>query len=188
MQGDCWATLELARTTGKGDKLLKPLEEPVRSAYEGAAAACLAALHGRRDLWRTAQTRLARVDPSGLDCWDRSVYLILKALVDAYRADPEARFGRAQGGVSECPHLESLTPDHGSREGGYTVEVHGLNLPTTLELIWDYGDTVTAHRERDGGPLMLTIPPAGDGDSDVTIKIAEAPRIEGVYAGFTYDE
>jgi hypothetical protein len=33
----------------------------------------------------------------------------------------------------------------------------------------------------------LTVPEAESDSSDITIKIANAPRIESVYAGFQYD-
>jgi hypothetical protein len=188
MQGDCWATLQLARVS-VAEENLEPLEEPLRSTYEGAAAACLAAFHGRRDLWRIAETRLDRVNPSSLDCWDRSVYLILDALVGAHRADPEATFAKAKGGASHCPELEpSIFPEHGPRSGGYQVEIRGRNLPMTLEFLWNYDRTVTATRAGPGQPMMLTVPAARSDDSDVTLKIAAAPRIAPIYTGFTYDD
>ncbi|MFF5296168.1 hypothetical protein [Paractinoplanes globisporus] len=180
MQGDCWATLELARVARAAEGV-EPLEEPLRSTYEGAAAACLAAFHGRADLWGLAGRRHDRVTVSGLDCWDRSVYAILHQLVTAHRADPDATFAVAKGTASACPQLAEWTfPRQGPRTGGYSIEIRGRNLPMTLELLWNYDRVVTAKRAGPGRPMKVVVPAARSDDHDVTIKIANAPRDRGV--------
>jgi hypothetical protein len=64
MQKDCRDTLSLARD--RDSETSEPLDEPLRSVYEGAAAACLAAFEGESELWQTARERHAGVDASGL--------------------------------------------------------------------------------------------------------------------------
>jgi hypothetical protein len=86
MQGKCKTTLMIARTTKGEGEMIEPLEEPLRSVYEGAGAACLAALHGETELWKVAIENESRVDPSDLDCWDRSVFRILAVLVEVASA------------------------------------------------------------------------------------------------------
>jgi hypothetical protein len=108
-------------------------EEPSRSVYEGGASACLAAFHNRPDLWPRAQTALTTVGPqtSRLDCLDLPVYRLLQSLVEMHRQDPDAHFvttfGDGQG--PPCPRVLELIPDHGPREGGYSVRLIGENLP-----------------------------------------------------------
>ncbi|WP_433359538.1 hypothetical protein ACQPZX_25140 [Actinoplanes sp. CA-142083] len=167
----------------------EPMQEPLRSTYEGAALACLAALHGRADLWELAEKRHDRVTPSALDCWDRSVYTILHELVDVHRENPDAIFALATGTASACPELEPFVfPGHGPLAGGYTVEIRGRNLPMELELLWNFDRTVTATRKDTDSPMLLVVPAARPDDKDVLIKISGAPRIEAIYTGFTYDD
>ncbi len=188
MKGRCWTTLDIARHGGDPQVGAGPLEEPYRSLFEGAALACLAAFHGRTDLWKTATSRFRRIDASGLSCWDREVYDMLSALVQAHQDNPTASFKRETGQSSTCPELGPLKPDHGSRSGGYTVEVTGRNLPAQLEFIW-FGTTITTTARVDRrGKLMLLVPPAQPGQSPNTvIKIADAYRTEQVHADFRYD-
>jgi hypothetical protein len=183
MQRDCWATLSLARHDQR-DETVDSLDEPLRSLYEGTAAACLAAFHGQADMWTTAQADRRRLTASQFSCWDRSVFNVLDALIDAHRADSSATFTRGKGGVSQCPELTEVVPDHGSRVGGYEVEIRGRNLPSTLGLRW--GDhLVTAHRS--GEVLIAVVPSAAPDDSDlVLVAINGAYRIEFTALSFTY--
>jgi hypothetical protein len=188
MQGDCASTLELAQGVGgmEGDERM---EEPFRSVYEGAAAACLAAFHGRPALWKTAEARLASAHTGELSCWHLEVHAMLAELVRAHRDDPDAAFvsGKAAGS-SSCPELTGLHPDHGPRAGGYTVEVTGRNLPATLGLYWFEHELVITAEKGDDGVMRVEVPKAiGKQNADETIKIDEAPRIDMVYASFTYD-
>ncbi|GAA0943779.1 IPT/TIG domain-containing protein [Virgisporangium aurantiacum] len=185
MKGDCETTLSIARNR---DGELGTMDEALRTLYEGAAAACLAAFHQRRDMWSVALARHGKVDTSGMSCWHRSVYRIFTALVEAYRDDPEVRFSRTGGsGRSECPQLSGLSPDHGSRSGGYQVEVEGSNLPRSMNLIFVTGEDITVSASTTGGRLSFTMPRYEGSVTSVTLKIADAPRIEGVYATFVFD-
>jgi hypothetical protein len=187
MKGDCATALALARVS-RPDETGPPLQEPYRSLFEGAAAACLAAFHGRADLWPTAMSRLASIKPSRFACWDREVYTILAALVRAHRDNPDAKLVRGQGRAG-CPEIEALIPDHGPRAGGYPVQVTGRNLPPTLDLAW-YDQTVTARRVRgSGGRMTLVVPAARSGQvSNFIVSIVGAYRIEGVMVNFRFDD
>jgi hypothetical protein len=189
MQGDCEETLAIARSPGGGE-LGEPVKEPYRSLYEGVAAACLAAFHGRQGLWRTAQARLASTRTGGLDCWELEVYAIFKELVRAHQANSGAVFVRGKKSrSSKCPQLTGLDPEHGSPAGGYPIVVEGRNLPPTLTLRWsaDVDSVLTARKGADG-VMRLEVPPAESGqDALVVINIPNAPRIDAVYVNFTYD-
>jgi hypothetical protein len=186
---DCAGTLEIARSTSTADGN-EPLEDPYRSLFEGAAAACLAAFSGRVDLWATATARYAAVDPEALACWDREVYGVWRKLVEAYRADPRTTFSRGPAaGTGGCPELTGFEPDHGARDGGYSITVAGRNLPPRLDLIWLESDlTVPAVRRRDGR-MALTVPRAKSNlSTDVLVMIAGAPRIADAIVTFRYDD
>jgi len=185
MKGDCATTLSIARATGSDEAM----EEPYKSLYEGAAAACLAAFHGRSGLWRTAVERFEAVGPASLSCWDHEVYRILKAIVEAHRANPAGKLEKRQGSPhTDCPELTALVPDHGPRDGGYTVEVTGRNLPATLDLYWFGPDQITTGRIESDGRMMVVVPAAAPGQpADMSVKIANAYRMATVYADFRYD-
>jgi hypothetical protein len=185
MKGDCETTLSIARNR---DGELGTMDEAHRTLYEGAAAACLAGFHQRRDMWSLALARHDKVDTSAMSCWHRSVYRIFTAMVQAYRNDPEVRFSKAGGGGrSECPQLSGLSPDHGPRSGGYQVRVDGSNLPKSMDLIFIGGEGVTVSARTTGGRLSFMMPPYEGSVTTVDLKIADAPRIEGVYATFVFD-
>jgi hypothetical protein len=185
MKGDCETTLSVARDKS-GE--LGTMDETHRTLYEGAAAACLAAFHQRLDMWSVALARHDNVNTNAMSCWHRSVYRIFTAIVKAYRDDPEARFSKAGGGGrSECPQLSGLSPDHGSRSGGYRVEVKGSNLPKSMNLIFITGEDITVSAKTTDGRLSFTMPQYEGSATTVDLKIADAPRIEGVYATFVFD-
>jgi hypothetical protein len=94
-RGDCDVTLSL---TG-----LTPLTEEERALYEGAAAACLAAFHGRSDLWPVAEARFDQVRGTSFVCQNFAVLRILREMVEAHRADSTAAFGRGRGRGVSCP-------------------------------------------------------------------------------------
>ncbi len=187
MKGDCATTLSLAQTNNSQDSDV--MTEPYRGLYEGAAAACLAAFHGRTDLWPTAVARFTKISPSGLSCWDGEVYTIFKTLVQAYQVDPTGTFERKSGTPkSGCPELGALNPDHGPRSGGYSVEVTGRNLPSTLVLYWFDTQQEVVARVAANGKLTVVVPAAKTGHPAwITIKISGAYRTEQVYTSFHYD-
>jgi hypothetical protein len=186
MKGECATTLSIARDT-TADETSQPIREPYRSLFEGAASACLAAFHSRPDLWVTATSRLASIKPSGFACWDREVYDILAALVQAHNDSPAATFARGQN-LSGCPEIDSLTPDHGSRVGGYTVQLAGRKLPPTLNLIW-YDQTVAARRVGTGSRMTIVVPAARSGQvSNFIVIIVGAYRSPHVMVSFRFDD
>jgi hypothetical protein len=101
--GDCQRMFDEVRQADSDGRLLP---EPTRSLYEGAAAACLAALHGRSDLWPIAGSQFDRVRGTEMTCLDRTVLRILREIVTAHRADPTVQFIRGQARAVNCP--ESL--------------------------------------------------------------------------------
>jgi hypothetical protein len=189
MQRDCAGALDIARGTST-EEGNQPVEEPYRTLYEGAAAACLAGLDGRSELWDTALERFPAVDTAALDCWTLEVYAVFDQLVDAHRANRRAELSSSSTHSSGCPELTGIDPDHGPRSGGYAITVEGRNLPPFLTLFWLVpGVEVVAELQTDG--TMTVIVPAVDADEDpsVMIKISDAPRIDApLYAYFTYDD
>jgi hypothetical protein len=189
MKGDCATTLSIAKATDF-DQTAEPMKEPHRGLFEGAAAACLAAFHGRTDLWPTAAARLPAISPSVLNCWDREVYTVFKVIVQAHEKDPGTRFERGRAPAhSNCPELDALEPDHGPKAGGYTVRVTGRNLPATLKLYWFSAEReITARRGPDGVMTVVVPPPRAGSSSLAILKIVGAYRTEQVYAKFRYDD
>jgi hypothetical protein len=189
MQRDCTTTLDTARDSSIQDGV-QPLDEPYRSLYEGAAAACLASLDGRREYWPLAVDRFSHVNPAALSCWEREVHAVYKELIEAHRRNQKIRLADESRGSSGCPQLTRLDPDHGPRSGGYPVTVVGRNLPAVLDLFWrDLGIDVRARRGADG-KMTVVVPTAGpDSESYIIVSIAGSPRIEApLYASFQYDD
>lgn len=189
MQRDCADVLYVARNKST-EEGFTPLEEPYRTLYEGAAAACLAGLDGVSEMWDVAMARFAEVDVDALDCWDQEVYTVFEALVEAHRRGQRAVFASDKTLPRSCPELTGLDPDHGSRSGGYTVTVHGRNLPESLALVWlDDGTVVIAERQSDG-TMTAVVPTADDGvGPDILVRIVDAPRLDApLYANFRYDD
>jgi hypothetical protein len=177
MQGDCAYTLLVARNE-TGDDMFEPLSEPYQSLYEGAAAACLGAFSGKSQLWATATVRLGQIDVASLNCWDREVYKVYDALVRAYEANPNTEFRRGHAsGESACPRIIAAVPDHGPRAGGYTVELKGINLPSTLEITFynEYAPVVFAQRVAND-TLEFAMPQAWTDDPFVLFRPSEQPR------------
>jgi hypothetical protein len=159
--------------------------EPVRSVYVGAASACLAAFEGRPELWPRAEAAAARVAgrASQLACEERAVHRLLGRLLQAHRADPDARLTRGPVGVRgvlACPRFTGITPGHGPAEGGYPVRISGEHLPRTVgvnfgpdhhvEAVAEDGElTVTVPRPR------LPVPPTGRWPSGPTARSAGSP-------------
>ncbi|WP_157240698.1 hypothetical protein [Catenuloplanes japonicus] len=186
MQGDCQGAWEVAADgVFRADTF--SASESLRRLYRSAAAACLAAFHGRRDLWAEAHEWYNNIDPGSFSCWDRLVHEFVRSMIDVHLADADALFVRGGNTRSGCPELKGLRPNSGPREGGYQVEVLGRNLPDSLDMVWEDGAVLTARRAYQGGPLLFTVPPeAPDGDGFVLLGIAGGPRIEVVLADFRY--
>jgi hypothetical protein len=150
--------------------------EPGRALYKGAASACLAAFEGRPELWPRAEAALEKTTRyvPVLACESKTVYKLLKRLVDAHRAEPHARLVKRSGPrqVLKCPRFTRVTPDHGPVEGGYTVRLKGQNLPqvvgVNLTVIDSNYDVKHQHHvtavSQDGRHLVITIPPATSPD------------------------
>ncbi|MDG4824998.1 IPT/TIG domain-containing protein [Asanoa sp. WMMD1127] len=190
MQRDCADVLFVAQKTA--EEGFVPLEEPYRTLYEGAGAACLAGLDGVSEMWDVAMARFPEVDVNALDCWNQQVYTVFQALVEAHRAGQRAVFRSDATLPGNCPELTGLDPDHGPRSGGYTVLVHGRNLPEFLPLYWwDANQEVIAERQPDG-TMTVVVPPAAEeteSGKDGVVKISGAPRIDApLYANFRYDD
>lgn len=169
LEGDCAAVLRDSDDIGG----------PGRALYKGAASACLAAFEGRPELWPRAEAALEKTTKyvPVLACESKTVYKLLKRLVDAHRAEPHARLVKRSGPrqVLKCPRFTSITPDHGPAEGGYTVRLKGENLPrvvgVNLDVLggnYDVKHHVTAVSQ-DGRHLVITVPPATNPDDPLFI-------------------
>jgi hypothetical protein len=157
LEGDCRGVLRMMETSA-GE-----VGEPVKSVYDGAAAACLAAFEGQPELWPRAEAAAARVGgrASRLACEEQTVYRLLGRLLDAHRADPDARLTRGPvgpRGVLTCPRFTGITPDHGPAQGGYPVRITGEHLPRTVGV--NFGPDQHAQAEVEDGQLTVTVPPA----------------------------
>jgi hypothetical protein len=117
------------------------LEGTARALYAGAADACLAAFHGRADLWGAAIATYAAL-PSPTSCMDVAAHRLYGELIRWHAENPNGQFvalvnpGQAQ--EPPCPTVTALTPDRGPR--GTTVLVTGINLASTFELWLFYED------------------------------------------------
>jgi hypothetical protein len=130
--------------------------------YRGAGAACLAAFHGRTDLWaQAAADARAAAGVSG-SCHDGRVLTLLRTLVQAHEEDPGVILRRsdAPGGELPCPQILSLSPDHGSVDGGYEVVATGKHLPPTVRIELDAMATVVGRSNAAGTRTVFTMPPA----------------------------
>jgi hypothetical protein len=165
IEGRCADALQLAVRPSEG-----AIPEPGRTLYEGAGSACLAAFEHQPVLWPRAEAALERVakQAARLDCEQQTVYRLLRKLVELHRADPTARLvKRVAGGhgTLACPRITKLTPDHGPVEGGYAIQVEGVNLPRVVRINWGFEHHLTAE-STDGRHAVINAPPASGRDEE----------------------
>jgi len=141
----------------------EPSRSQFRSLYEGAAAACLAAFHNQPNLWSRAaraEGALTSAQPHAtqFDCLDMAVYRFLQSLIEVHRQDPEAQLikGNTEGG-GPCPRVLEVIPDHGPRQGGYSVRLVGVNLPPEAGIY--FGDHYVTVATQGGREAIITVPP-----------------------------
>ncbi|MFE2757517.1 hypothetical protein ACFXGA_36510 [Actinosynnema sp. NPDC059335] len=171
--------------------------EPVSSVFAGAAAACLAAFHGRADLWPTAYARLDAVSGATgqFECYVRDLYRMLLDVVTAHRQDPGAVFGRqrpATGTAStSCPVVLAVEPHHGPASGR-EVRLVGRNLGPVVKVyltgenVWTVIDDVRTVDGREATVLLTLSEPGSGASTRVGVKVSSWP-FEPV-AEYTFDE
>ena len=190
LDGDCRRVLRMIDTSAWD------LGGQVRSVYEGAAAACLAAFDAKPKLWPRAQAAAARVagQASRLHCEEQAIYRLLGRLLRAHRDDPDARLTRGPLGARRalaCPRFTAITPNHGPAEGGYLVRITGDHLPGTVGV--NFGTDPDHHMQVavENGQLTLTMPSTRVTrpiDRTVLIWPDGAPSwFPGAAVDFTYD-
>ena len=109
--------------------------------YGGVADACLAAFHGRADLWERAAATYSAL-PVPTSCMDAAAHRLYGELLRKHAENPGGQFvpqtdpSQAQG--PPCPTLTALTPDRGPR--GTIVRASGINLDRIYELWVFYED------------------------------------------------
>src|SRR3954466_13911858 len=103
--------------------------------FHGAAAACLAAFHGKTQRWEDAEHALDSLGVRPDGCIDQAVYDVLGSAVQAHRADPTAAFKLAKGQkiALPCPTINALSVTTDA-ENGITIVVSGDNLGQVKEV------------------------------------------------------
>ncbi len=89
-------------------------DDATETLYRGLAAACLAAFHGRSDLWSDAEAAYAALDDPPQSCLSQVAYQQLKGAVEKHRENPTARF-RPDSSTSfrpPCPTIRNVTAAH----------------------------------------------------------------------------
>lgn len=167
---------------------------PLRTLYLGAGSACLAAFHGRPELWPRADAALERVTRHAPtpDCESRAVYELLRRLVEAHRAEPSARLVKQTVGKRElaCPRFTKITPNHGPAEGGYTVRIEGENLPPVVGVNFSVDLGVNHHSKavlRDGRYVEVTVPRAAHPEEPASVMPDGRRLWTGAEVEFRYD-
>ncbi len=144
------------------------LTGPVRTLYEGAAAACMAAFREHSEQWAQAESKYSQVEASttAFECIDRDVYTMLGSLIDIHRQYPDYRIVRGTSGTTRtsCPRITEIVPDHGPIQGGQQVQVRGVNLPTRL--VVDFDNVTASPVHSNGVEGTLTTPPLTEVDPE----------------------
>jgi hypothetical protein len=185
-EGDCRHALDLAEGKTPDD----PMPELTRILYEGAGTACLAAFHGRPELWPRAESALERLAgrTARLDCLQQAVHQLLERLVAAHRAEPKARLRRSTAGprgTIACPRFTRLVPDHGPAAGGYQVRIEGEHLPRRVGLLW--GEHHLWAVSEDGRSIVVTVPAGDQADEGVFVIPDGWPYGPASNPTFTFD-
>jgi hypothetical protein len=185
-EGDCRHALDLAEGRGPGEQF----SEPARTLYAGAAAACLAAFHGRPELWPRAEAALVWLAgrTARLDCLQQAVHRLLERLVAAHRAHPDARLERRTAGprgALACAHFTRLVPEHGPAAGGFRVRIEGEHLPRKVGLLW--GEHHLWAVSQDGRSIVVTAPSAAPGEDEAAVVPDDWPDGPQGSPTFSYD-
>jgi len=148
------------------------LDEPFRTLYESAAAACIAAFESKPEKWVLAEAKLSQVNISNaaFDCFDRDTYVLLQSLISFHHQFPGYRVirGQAISSRTSCPLITEISPDHGPQQGGQEVQVRGANLPSTVVI--DFGGAVVSGVSINGVEATLTTPSSDvPGPTDVSV-------------------
>jgi len=189
-RGDCAEARKVAQDT---DGAYPPLP----TIYDAATAACLAAFHGRSDLWPYVESAAAG-QISLRDCLDRAVADLLRRLVDIHRENPNALLKpqpTGQGETLPCPRIVRLIPEYGPPQGGYPLRIVGVHLPPVVVIHFvqyvelEAVDTVITARSIDGTEAVIRVPPQLPGaESEVAIYPDEWPYGPVNTPPFVYDE
>ncbi|MEU8241011.1 IPT/TIG domain-containing protein [Actinoplanes missouriensis] len=152
------------------------LDEPGRTLYASAGAACSAAFRDRPDLWAQAEDGLRRLesaDPADFACFDDDARAMLAALVRIHHQSPGTRIMTApedSTAPTTCPRITAVQPDHGALAGGETVVVTGVNLQDAQSV--DFGVTSVAAVPGPGGTTATVVTPAGDTPGWIDVSVS----------------
>jgi hypothetical protein len=159
--------LLLEATVSSCRQALNPvLEVPETLAlYKGAAAACLAALHGRSDRWGEAQEAFDSLPGRPDGRVDQATYDLLESVLAAHEAFPDARFtregepadGRPDRIRLRCLRLDDVSVIRGP--DGLTIDVSGNRLDQAIAISYAAVESCPQVPEFES-PLKLT--PSGD--------------------------
>jgi hypothetical protein len=187
-RGDCAEAREVAGEAGG---------VPLPTIYDAAGAACLAAFHGRSDLWPYVES-VAAQPTSTRDCLDRAVADLLRRLVDIHREDPNVQLKPQpadDGATFRCPRIIRLIPEHGPPQGGYPLRIVGVHLPPVVVIHFEQHidleavDTEITARSINGTEAVITVPPQLPGaEREVAIYPDEWPYGPINTPFFVYDK
>jgi hypothetical protein len=140
------------------------LEGDARTLYAGVADACLAAFHGRAELWDSAAATFAALTPPS-SCMDDAAYRVFTQLLQLHQQNPNGAFvpltDPSQAQAPPCPVVSQLDPAQGPR--GTEVRITGSNLDNVYE-VWlyyeeEFGGTFSERAEyrAEGDTLVVTV-------------------------------
>ena len=166
------------------------------SVYDAAGAACLAAFHGRTDLWSYVGTVAARLRQPR-DCIEQAVSRLVRGLVEKHHEAPTARFRRTpapSGSTFPCPRITQLSPAHGPSAGGYQLTVSGVHLPPMFVVHFaqsvdlDLRDIQVSARSSNGKEAVVVVPRRLPGaEPDVAVYPEGWPLAPVATEVFRYD-
>jgi hypothetical protein len=127
------------------------LPESVETLYRGAAAACLAALHGRSARWAEAEAAYEELAGRPDGCLSRAAYRLLETAVTAHRASPTVSFriDRSSGVELPCPTIRRLSATR-LASGALEISVRGDRLGQVRDvLVRDVADCPASSADLD---------------------------------------